>query len=394
MPKRVLAIVKPEMLAWGRESAGLSIEEAAAKAGVASERLSQWEQGASVPTLGQVRALSSAYKRSLATFFLPEPPLEPPPIHDFRRMPEEGAPGLSPELRVEIRKAYRRRRLALEILEETQELLAFDLHADLDSDPEETAEYIRNRLGITSESQSRWTGNYGYDAFVNWRTALEKANVLVFQARGIDENEMRGFCIGDTPLPVIVVNIKDSSTGRTFSMLHELVHILLHSGGLCDLSETASVADDRRTEVFCNHVAGAMLIPRRHLLQESIVRRKEGQFEWTNEELESLARHYGVSPEAVLRRLLICGRTTDAFYREKRQEFLRRYAALRQRRQERSGFATPDVLAIATAGRPFVRLVLNGYNQDRISATDVSDFLGVRLKHLSKIESDLLVHQS
>jgi Zn-dependent peptidase ImmA (M78 family) len=395
MPKRVMAIVKPEMLAWGRESAGLSVEEAAAKASVSGERLAQWEQGTSIPTLGQVRTLSVVYKRPLAAFFLPEPPRDPPPIHDFRRMSEQGTHGLGPELRVEIRKAIRRRRLALELLEETNEVPSFQLRADLNSDREQTAEYIRHRLGITYESQATWTGNYGLEAFSNWRAALERASVLVFQARGIGVNEMRGFSVGETPLPVVVVNIKDAPAGRTFSMLHEFVHILLHSGGLCDLGETAPVAADRRMEIFCNHVAGAVLVPRQHLLQESIVQRKVGEVDWTDTELEPLARHYGVSPEAVLRRLLICGRTTEVFYREKRQEFLRRYAELRKRRRKgEGGFAPPDVLAIATAGRPFVRLVLTGYNQERISATDVSDFLGVRLKHLAKIEGDLLVHQS
>jgi DNA-directed RNA polymerase specialized sigma subunit len=33
-----------------------------------------------------------------------------------------------------------------------------------------------------------------------------------------------------------------------------------------------------------------------------------------------------------------------------------------------------------------VRLVLQSYYQDRITLSDVSEYLGVRLKHLSKIE--------
>jgi hypothetical protein len=86
-----------------------------------------------------------------------------------------------------------------------------------------------------------------------------------------------------------------------------------------------------------------------------------------------------------LRRLLICGRTTEAFYRQKRKQFQLEYDA--QAKHALGGFAPPDRIAISSAGPTFVRLVLSNYYQDRITASDVSDLLEVRLKHLSKIET-------
>lgn len=79
-------------------------------------------------------------------------------------------------------------------------------------------------------------------------------------------------------------------------------------------------------------------------------------------------------------------RITAAFYRTKRAELQDEYAAM----GPREGFALPHRMAVSRAGRKFVRLVLENYHQDRITASDVADFLGVRLKHLQAIESEVL----
>ena len=65
---------------------------------------------------------------------------------------------------------------------------------------------------------------------------LRKKEFWFFQAEGIDVDEMRGFALSDHPLPVIVVNKKDSVRGRIFSMLHELAHILLGDSSISDSS--------------------------------------------------------------------------------------------------------------------------------------------------------------
>jgi hypothetical protein len=44
-------------------------------------------------------------------------------------------------------------------------------------------------------------------------------------------------------------------------------------------------------------------------------------------------------------------------------------------------------MAVRNLGRPFVRLVLDAYAQDRIALATASDYLGVKIRHLSRIES-------
>jgi transcriptional regulator with XRE-family HTH domain len=90
MPTLVRALVKPELLIWARESARLSVEQAAQKAQVKPPgRLVAWERGESQPTIGELRKLARVYKRPLAVFYLSERPKAFQAMNDFRRLPEE-----------------------------------------------------------------------------------------------------------------------------------------------------------------------------------------------------------------------------------------------------------------------------------------------------------------
>lgn len=96
-----------------------------------------------------------------------------------------------------------------------------------------------------------------------------------------------------------------------------------------------------------------------------------------------------MSREVILRRLLILGRTTEAFYERKRKEYLAQYAQLaaqaRERAREQEGHAPVFRIALRDNGRWYTRLVLDAFEGERITASDVSDYLGVRLKHLDRI---------
>ena len=379
MAKRIEAIVKPEMLVWARESARLDIETAARKVPVPPARLKLWERGEARPTIIQLRKLGKAYKRPIAVFYLPEPPSEFQAMRDFRRLPGGTRSRESPELVFEIRNARNRRDLALELVNAIgEELPDFSLAASLSDDPERLAGEIREFLRVDVNDQIKW--QHGYKSFNNWRAALEDAGVLVFQASDVKVGETRGFSISDVPLPVIVVNIKDSVNGRIFTLFHELAHIILREGGMCDLHE------DDRYEAFCNSVAAATLMPSNRILLDQVALPKTAASVWSDTEIKYLANRYGVSEEAALRRMLSLGRTTASFYAEKREQYREEYITYSVGGKGEVGHVPPFRKTISRVGHAFAKLVLSNYYQDYITASDVSDFLEVRLKHLPKIE--------
>jgi len=374
------ALVTPSVLVWARREAGMDLAIAAKKLGVKPERLAQWESGEQLPTVKQLLDLVRVYKRNAAVFYLPAPPEDAPAVRDFRTLGGAQRGPLSPELRYEIRLAFTRRKLLLDLTGADLPPPRLPSVPDMEADPERAAEAIRRHLGITGDEQRRW--RKPDLAFRRWRDALERIGVLVFQTTRVDVAEMRGFSSWHEKLPVVLINGADASPGKCFSLIHELCHLILRDGGLCLPGEDAGAG---RRETICNRAAGATLVPAAALAGDEIVRSNAGSQTWTDEQLRSLARKFSVSREMILRRLLILGRTTETFYRRKRAQYL----AEQREREARgpTGYAPPHVAALNRVGRAYARAVLDGFHEGRVSPSDLSRYLGLKLRHLPRLES-------
>jgi Zn-dependent peptidase ImmA (M78 family) len=387
------ALVEPAVLEWLRSAAGLSVEEAARRIPTKPDKIKAWEKGYERPTMSQLRKLARACKRPISEFYLPRPMKEPEVPHDFRRLPAEGAQYYSPALRHEIRLAYRRRTLALDLAEELElklpQFAGRGTVTDKD-DPEKVGERIRKMLCVAADEQQKWRDPRA--AYNAWRRKIEDAGVLVFQVTTVDKAQMLGFSISLQPLPVVAVNRKLKPNGRTFTMLHEFTHLMLGEGGACDIEEDLlRPVREQAIEVFCNHAAGAALVPKSDLLAHSILAYDPRTREWPDEAIEALGRHFSVSAEVILRRLLIAGRTTDAFYNLKRREYLARIARLDREERENNDddFARNMAQEAVSNLGTFARLVVNSYQSDTINLTDASKFLGVKAEKVAAV-SELL----
>jgi Zn-dependent peptidase ImmA (M78 family)/DNA-binding XRE family transcriptional regulator len=389
----IKAIVKPELLAWTRDRAGVKPEDAAKAAGVAVDRLKEWEAGSDAPTLNQLRSLAAKYHFPLSIFYLPEPPKDFSPLRDFRRLPDAPEQDVSANLAFHIRGAYERREVALELYEEQRvEPRPFPLRATIKDKPEAVAQAIRAFLDVNDESQRQAARQDR--AFDFWRRRLEDNDVLVFVVSGphysVELSEMRGFAIAKPELPTIVVNGRDYSTGgKAFTLLHELCHIILGESAISNgASDDPDLDEDlKRIERFCDAVAAATLMPRSILLAFDNVK-PSGAREWDDNELRTIARAIGVSREALLIRLVSIGRATWEFYREQKQRFWQEYReAAQARAAEKKPAAIPrPVMLMSWNGRGFTRLVLRSYYDRRITLNDVSSFLGAKVKHIPALE--------
>lgn len=373
------------MLTWARKTAGLSVADAARKAQVEASKVEAWEAGKEALSVAKLRELATAYRRPLAVFYLPEPPRDFAPLKDYRRAVLETR-GASPALLYAERRAQLRREAALEVYPGLEgEPPSFDLIASLDEDPDDVGYRLRDWSGVSLNAQRKWSGKRG--AYNGWRAVLEQRGVLVFQASGVPVSEMRGFSIGRYPLPVVVTNSRDSYAGRSFTLLHELSHLALRQSGVCDLREGKGRRhDEQRVEVFCNAVAAATLMPRHIFVNDPDVQGHAAGAEWSDEVLVEIASRYGTSREAVLRRLLSFGYTTRAYYRSRHEAWARENRKIRRR----VGPVSQERKAIASAGRFFSRLVLDGLNQNLLSATSASEFLGVKLGVFPRVQQLLL----
>jgi len=166
---------------------------------------------------------------------------------------------------------------------------------------------------------------------------------------------MRGFSVGEWPYPVIALNGGDFPRGRSFTLLHELVHLSIRAGGLCDLHEAADGnPPGDELEHYCNQVAAAVLMPMDSLLADQRVGRAPSSHDWTLAELSVIAGRFQVSSEALLLRLITLGKADWSTYNRRRPEFQSEYESVlelrRLRRQQDMVGQTTTVPRRATSG--------------------------------------------
>jgi Zn-dependent peptidase ImmA (M78 family) len=380
-------LLNPTMLRWAREQSRMDLDIAAKKVGQKPQRLQEWEHGERCPTLTQLRKLASTYKRSVGVFFLREIPIVPRRPTDYRRMELRSSGMLNPRVADGIRECEAKRDAALDIYAELETQPAdWTLNLDTGLSPEAAAIQITNVLGITMDVRRSWHSEY--EALNGWKSALEARGVLVFQLSGVDVREMRGCSISLRPLPIVVLNSSDTPLGRIFTLLHEITHIARGESTLCDLVDEDHNTTSERVEQYCNHVAGAMLVPPDELARLDDVERANGSTEWSDERLSELRRFFWASRETVLRRLLIHGRTSLVFYRQKREQLERDF-----REMKATQTSTPIIpfyrKVILSNGRALTRLAVSAYNAQAITGTELSRILNTKLDHLPAIRNAL-----
>jgi len=382
MAKSVKALINPIMLGWARDQAGYSLADAAHKLGLDEARLQALEEGAEVPTFAKLLDLADLYKRPVSLFYLKEPPKGWHPIEDFRRLPGVERT-FSPPLTYAIRLARERREVALAVRAELNEpVQTFPLRATLATNIETLGERLREFIGVTDAAQQRWDRR----AFEGWRALIEAKDILVFVVPRLKMKEMRGTALAETTLPVILVNGKDRSNGRVFTLLHEFCHLALRQSGVSNMGGDRNDAPNPAVEQFCNAVAAAALMPRDWLLREQLVAQKDKVMSWDDDELEALAHRFGVSPEVVLRRLLTLGRTSKAFYDSKRAVYQKFYDELEERKEKSTGGPDYHLTVLSQLGRTFTQLVFQGYHDRYFTLRDVAGLLNMKVTTVPAME--------
>jgi Zn-dependent peptidase ImmA (M78 family) len=386
--KSIPALVEPSVLRWARESVNLTTLAAARKMKLPDNRVEQWEAGATIPTIAQLRKAAEVYKRPLAVFFLPEPPADFDAMRDFRRHQGARAGAWTPELHGEYRRAIAQREAALELAEidEAPPSTTWRLDPVTGSD-EEIAAAARSLL--LNQSPLPLPAGIGtkFEHLNTWTAALEEAGVLIMATSGgrVTTTEMRSFSLYYDVLPVIMVKGSDAARGRLFSLLHEYAHLLLHTGGLCDTTTDTKATDPNRAlEARCNAIAAAILMPRELVLTNAEVRTRQTLPDsWDYSSLKEVAASFGASAEAFARRLLVLGRISLAFYQTRRAEFLVAYA--NEEDQAATGGGNWYRTTARDLGKGFVRRIADARRRRVIDSYTAASFLNVKVDQIDRL---------
>jgi len=272
--------LNPQILTWARETAGLSVDEAARALGfkdsrdrTAVERLQGMESGKEEPSRTVLKTMAQKYHRSLLVFYLGEPPRKGDRGQDFRRAPGTSAPEYDPTLDALIRDIRGRHSIVKDLLEQTDsKRVDYVASVTTNVPPAELAQRITERLGL-SLADFRQKANV-QSAFGYLREKIEASGTFVLLLgnlgsyhTNIPSGVFRGYAIADLIAPLIVVNDQDAQVAWAFTSLHELTHLWLGTTGVSGGNA------DTQLEAYCNSVAGEILLPDQEMNELHFLRR-------------------------------------------------------------------------------------------------------------------------
>ena len=386
MAKSVKALITPEVLKWAREKRiKLEIDYAAKRLKIDPERLEAWESGTEQPTFAQLKKIAKLYKTHISIFYLSEPPIDFQSLTDYRVLPQltENNEEQAYRLKANIVEAFERRETLIELYRLLEEPLSeVTLNVDRGENPRQAARKITEFLEFKREELQQ--ANNPYTALKFWKHTVEAKGILVCQTNphlSVDLETVRGFCIAQKPLPVIVLNSKDKPYGRIFTLIHELVHIALGESVIQNV-EFRKVGRHNLdpVEVFCNRVAAEVLVPKNELLE--IVK-----LQTLEEDLSKISKHFHVSPEVIMRRLLTFKKISRRKYRTYRNSQLKKH---RNAPKRGGGHPPYSNRLLSASGECFARTAFTAYYEDKITISELASvFFNCDTKHLSKIESNI-----
>ena len=320
--------------------------------------------------------MADAFKLPVAVFFFPDPPDLPPIRESFRTLPEVEFEQIPRRVRLLLRKA-KALQLNLEDLCQGQNpaprLITRELQFPVNVNVTMMARRVREFIGVSFADQAGWSS--AEDAFKHWRTALLDVGIFVFKD-AFREAEYSGFCLYDDLFPVIYVNNSVADTRQSFTLFHELAHLLFHTSGIDTFADDFIPAlpdRARRIEILCNRFAAEFLVP-----AAAFEAAFAGQ-DVSEETAELIAQRFHVSREFVYRKFLDRGLIDELIYKE---------AATRWADQRRPGGSggNPYWTKISYLGRDYIRLALSQYHQNRIDQSQLADYLDSKPRHVGALE--------
>ena len=393
MAKKNLALVNKDMLIWARSETPFasSIDQLTLRfPRISGEKLRKWESGEELPSIREAKDLAKIYRLPFACFYLSEMPAKKPKRYTDRRTAIGTDYGeMSYELWDEISRICSDRDTLLEYVdEEIYPMSPIPTIKETDS-VETIAAVIRDYLKLPVSF--RYKKEYGGNSFNYFRDALERHGIIVAQISSVSLSEMKGLSIYEDRFPIVAINNKDYERAKTFSLFHEVAHLIRRSSSLCLIDDDARNDDE---EKICDRIATEVLMNRAEFkkIAETVLS-KEG--EWNSISLMILADKFGVSTVAAFRRLHDLSIISDAEYYEMYQEINAAFEAnIEAIEAARAGKDIPfyyHVRYVNSHGHLLPRMIVTAQSTGRITMGEACKIMNIKSKYYGDIVRAVMV---
>lgn len=372
--------INPDVLKWARITSGKSINDVAVVFKKKPEEIERWESGEECLTYSQLETIAyTVYKRPLAIFFFPSPPVEKTLESEFRTLPALDAKNIDPDTRLHIRKAHSFQ-LSLAELNDNVNPVAKPIFKSLIADNDVTSftRQVRELLGFSLAEQKQI--NKSEDAFKAWREHIEAAGIFVFKS-SFKNKEVCGFSLFDSEFPIVYINNSNPFTRQIFTLIHELCHILIKVSGI--FYNDDSILDrlsntNREIEIFCNAFAAEILLP-----EADFIREYHGDY--SDKAVSALASLFCVSREVILRRLLDKRIISKEYYGEKTEEWKAQFKP----NKKKTGGEYYNT-QISYLGENYIKLAFKAYYRGKCSFENLAEYLNMKAVNIQKLEYNYL----
>jgi Zn-dependent peptidase ImmA (M78 family) len=393
--------LRPEILIWARETAGMSVDEAATKLGIndargiaGTDRLRLLEAEGGTLSRPLLLKMAKVYRRPLLTFYMSAPPRRGERGGDFRALQERHTDA-EPLVDALIRDVRARQSMVRAILIDEEEAAPLPFVGSMTMDDGVGAVLASIRQTIVFDLTAFRAQGSTEAAFNLLRTKVEEAGVFVLLIGNLGSHHsalgvevFRGFALADPLAPFIVINDQDAKAAWTFTLLHELAHLWLGETGVSGRFAESQV------ERFCNDVASNILLPNNELnlvgIDRGISRQAAALL------ISRFAKDRLLSRSMVAYRLFRVGSVSEQMWRELveqfRLEWLQNREIQRERNREQDGGPNYYIVRRHRLGAALLKFVARSLNGGSLTPTKAAKVLGVKARSVHPLLSGVTAH--
>ncbi len=359
--------VNPDIVKWAIDESGYQPAEIAKTLDVDASKIEAWCTGDEEPSRGQLNSLAKKLKRPRLLFFyenVPEDAALPENLRTMQR-PDETPLDLLPEERLAIRRARYLQRSLSELLFQDERAKVDIPRYPSDSDHDVVGKSIRCWI----EGESADNEPVGRE-FTEWRDMVEDKGIFVMSLPlrkprdshpGEVRFKLRGFSLPDEYAPVIATISVDYPPARSFTIFHELAHLVTGSLNSCHVPSYRSQGIER----WCDQVASSALIPREDL--ELLFNQKD-RVTGDENDVRDVASRYKTSQRAAAVAIESTFPQAAGAYRRTNERLQQRD---RPQRSGGGGGATRPQIRVREYGKRAVRTFLQAFSEGRIGELEI-----------------------
>lgn len=384
------AIINKEILIRARREAGLSISKVSIKIKKSEKYIESLEQGSKYPTIWEARKLAKLYWQSFTTFYLSTPPEKFNFIKDFRCLPDKKNL-ISPELNYLINTFYWKQEFITNYFQYIwKEKIGLVWKYSINNDIKSIINWIYKDFELSPFNELEKMNQN--ELFSYWMKKIENRGIFILKFNNIEIEECRWFVLTNKIAPFILINTNDSKNAQLFSLIHELIHILINEQGISndDICWNYESKDIKDIEVFCNKITAKLLV------DEKIFKEKYNSIKnlETDDQIKKLANYFKVSKETISRIFLEKNFIEKNQYKKYREIFRNERLKYSQEKKikmkKEKWWPNYYTKKISDYWHPLIQTVMSWYYEWTINWRDASFLLDLKINNFNKLTKKIL----